>query len=161
MASKKLMIKDSKQYDKYKKSVENYAPLIDYIEQSNLKRNTKVSKITHLTLYCCSQDKYIFDLLNEAKREEKSIEELSERKIGKRLDSFEKYLEDEGYAKKTVRDRVKTVRSFYRRENVTVPPKDLRPMINPKLREDIKNSEVFQNFIIERNLTNDSTIGGY
>ena len=161
MASKKLMIKNTKKYDKYKKNVENFSPLIDSIEQSNLKRNTKVTKITHLTLYCCSQDKYIHDLLNEAKREEKSIEKLSDRKIGQRLDDFEQYLNDVGYAERTIRDRVKTVRSFYRGENITVPAKDLRPLLNPKLREEIKNSEVFQDFIEERKLTNESTIGGY
>ncbi len=161
MASKKLMIKNTKKYDKYKKNVENFSPLIDSIEQSNLKRNTKVTKITHLTLYCCSQDKYLHDLLNEAKREEKSIEKLSDRKIGQRLDDFEQYLKDVGYAKRTIRDRVKTVRSFYRGENITLPAKDLRPLINPKLREEIKNSKVFQDFIEERKLTNESTIGGY
>ncbi len=161
MASKKLMIKNTKKYDKYKKNVENFSPLIDSIEQSNLKRNTKITKITHLTLYCCSQDKYIHDLLNEAKREEKSIEKLSDRKIGQRLDDFEQYLKDVGYAKRTIRDRVKTVRSFYRGENITVPAKDLRPLLNPKLREEIKNSKVFQDFIEERKLTNESTIGGY
>lgn len=161
MASKKLMIKNTKKYDKYKKNVENFSPLIDSIEQSNLKRNTKITKITHLTLYCCSQDKYIHDLLNEAKREEKSIEKLSDRKIGQRLDDFEQYLKDVGYAKRTIRDRVKTVRSFYRGENITVPAKDLRPLLNPKLREEIKNSMVFQDFIEERKLTNESTVGGY
>lgn len=161
MASKKLMIKNTKKYDKYKKNVENFSPLIDSIEQSNLKRNTKITKITHLTLYCCSQDKYLHDLLNEAKREEKSIEKLSDRKIGQRLDDFEQYLKDVGYAKRTIRDRVKTVRSFYRGENITLPAKDLRPLINPKLREEIKNSKVFQDFIEERKLTNESTIGGY
>lgn len=161
MASKKLMIKNTKKYDKYKKNVENFSPLIDSIEQSNLKRNTKVTKITHLTLYCCSQDKYLHDLLNEAKREEKSIEKLSDRKIGQRLDDFEQYLKDVGYAERTIRDRVKTVRSFYRGENITLPAKDLRPLINPKLREEIKNSKVFQDFIEERKLTNESTIGGY
>lgn len=161
MASKKLMIKNTKKYDKYKKNVENFSPLIDSIEQSNLKRNTKVTKITHLTLYCCSQDKYLHDLLNEAKREEKSIEKLSDRKIGQRLNDFEQYLKDVGYAERTIRDRVKTVRSFYRGENITLPAKDLRPLINPKLREEIKNSKVFQDFIEERKLTNESTIGGY
>lgn len=161
MASKKLMIKNTKQYDKYKKNVENFAPLIDYIEKSNLTRESKISITTHLTLYCCSQDKYIHDLLNEAKREENSIKELSDRKINQRLDDFEQYLKDAGYAEKTVTSRVKTVRTFYRRENITVPPKDLRPLINPKLREEIKNSEVFKWFVLERNLTNESTIGGY
>ena len=161
MASKKLMIKNTKQYDQYKKNVENFAPLIDYIEKSNLTRESKISITTHLTLYCCSQDKYIHDLLNEAKREENSIKELSDRKINQRLDDFEQYLKDAGYAEKTVTSRVKTVRTFYRRENITVPPKDLRPLINPKLREEIKNSEVFKWFVLERNLTNESTIGGY
>ena len=161
MASKKLMIKNTKQYDKYKRNVENFAPLIDYIEKSNLTRESKISITTHLTLYCCSQDKYIHDLLNEAKREENSIKELSDRKINQRLDDFEQYLKDAGYAEKTVTSRVKTVRTFYRRENITVPPKDLRPLINPKLREEIKNSDVFKGFVLERNLTNESTIGGY
>ncbi|WP_346661758.1 hypothetical protein [uncultured Methanobrevibacter sp.] len=161
MASKKIKITDTKQYDKYKKSVENFAPLIDYIESSNIKKSSKITQITHLTLFCCSQDKYIYDLLNEAKREEKSDKPLDERKIGKRLEKFEQYLKDAGYANKTVYSRVKTVRTFYRREGITLPSHDLRPMINPKLREEIKNSDVFKNFVVERNLTNSNTIGGY
>ena len=161
MASKKLKIKDTKQYDKFKKSVENFAPLVDYIDQSDIRRSSRVSINTHLTLYCCSQDKNISLLLEEAKKEEKTIEDLSDRKIGKRLETFEQFLKDAGYAEKTVRSRVKTVRTLYRRENVTVPPRDLRPLINPELREEIKNSEIFKDFIAERNLTNKGTIGGY
>ncbi len=155
------MIKDVDQYDNYKKNVEEFEPLIDYINQSNLKKDTKVTKITHLTLYCCSQDKCLDDLFEEAKNEEDVVGELSDRKICKRLDDFEQYLIDAGYAEKTVRDRVKTVKAFYRRENITVPTKDLRPLINPKLRKEIENSDVFKDFVAERNLTNESTIGGY
>lgn len=161
MASKKLKIKDTEQYDRLKISVQNFAPLVNYIDQSNLRRATRISINTHLTLYCCSQDKELSLLLEEAQREEKEIENLSDRRIVKRLDSYEQYLKDSGYAERTVRDRVKTVRSFYRRENVTVPPRDLRPLINPELREEIKNSEIFNDFVAERNLTNKGTIGGY
>lgn len=161
MASKKLRLEDGEKYDKYKEFVKQYQPVIEYIESSDLTKSSEVTQITHLAIYCYSQDETLSDLLKEAKNEEKSDKPISERKITKRLDNHEKFLTEEGYAPKTVRSRMKTVRAFYRRERITLPQSDLRPLLNPKLREEIKNSQLFQDFTTNRNLSNESTIGGY
>jgi len=161
MASKKLMITNEKQYERFKENVENYEPLIDYIIKNKLSEDTKKSYIAKIATYCCSQDLYIEDLINEAKEEEKLDKPFSDKKLKQRLDAYKEYLNDVGYAYETMKNRVKTVRGFYRIAGITIPHEEYKNAINPKLREDIKSSHLFNDFLEETKITNSHTIGGY
>ena len=77
MASKKLRLEDGEKYDKYKEFVKQYQPVIEYIESSDLTKSSEVTQITHLAIYCYSQDETLSDLLKEAKNEEKSDKPIS------------------------------------------------------------------------------------
>lgn len=92
MISKKLRLSDKKLYAKYKKYIENYAPVMDYIKEKRLAKETEYKHINGFTLYCCSQDKKLEVLLKEAKNEEKNNVPINKRKTTERLDNFEEYL---------------------------------------------------------------------
>ncbi len=161
MISKKLKLTDRKLYEKYKMYIKRYAPVMDYIEKQRLKKATEDKHINSFTLYCCSQDKELEVLLKEAKNEEKENKPMEERRINERLKQFEEYLSNENYVDRTIRGHKKTIRSFYRRYGVSLPEDDQRNLMNPKIRNHIKESTIFQNFMDELNLENESTIGGY
>ena len=161
MISKKLRLSDKKLYAKYKKYIENYAPVMDYIKEKRLAKETEYKHINGFTLYCCSQDKKLEVLLKEAKNEEKNNVPINKRKTTERLDNFEEYLKKENYADKTIRSHKKNIRAFYRRYDISLPEDDQRNLMNPEIRSHIKNSEIFRNFKDELNLENTSTIDNY
>ncbi len=161
MISKKLKLTDRKLYEKYKKYIENYAPVTDYIKEQRLKKATEDKHISGFALYCCSQDEELGALLEEAKKEEKEDTSIEEKQINERFNRFEEYLSNENYADRTIRSHKKTIRAFYRRNGISLPVDDQRTLMNPEIRNHIKESEVFQNFVDELNLENEGTIGGY
>ncbi len=161
MISKKLKLSDRKKYAKYKKYIENYAPVMDYIKEQRLSKETEYKHINGFTLYCCSQDKKLGVLLKEAKDEEKNNVPIDKRKTTERLDSFEEYLKKENYAEKTIRSHKKNIRAFYRRHDISLPEDDQRNLMNPEIRTHIKESELFKNFKDELNLENTFTIDNY
>lgn len=161
MISKKLKLTDRKLYEKYKNYIENYAPIMDYIKEQRLKKATEDKHINGFALYCCSQDKELEVLLREAKKEEEENLPMEERQINKRFKQFEEYLSNENYVEITIRSHKKNIRSFYRRHGVSLPEDDQRNLMNPEIRNHIKKSTIFQNFMDVLNLENESTIGGY
>ena len=161
MVSKRLMISNQEQYQKHYKFMQNYKPLNDYITEQQLSKDTKYKYYGTLAAYCCSQDEYFNKLIEEAQNEEKSNIPLAERKVHKRLDVYKEFLKEEGYIDKTIDRRVKIVRSFYRKHGVTLIENNRTLELNPKLREEIKNSTIFKRFVATLNLENESTIGGY
>jgi len=161
MISKKLKLSDKKLYAKYKEYIENYAPIMDYIKKQRLVKETEYKHINGFSLYCCSQDMVLEDLLIEAQNEEKANVPIDERKINKRFEQFEEYLGKDNYGERTIRSHKKIIRAFYRRHGISLPEDDLRNLMNPEIRLHIKNSEIFEKFKETINLENQSTIDGY
>jgi len=161
MISKKLKLSDKKLYVKYKEYIENYAPIMDYIKKQRLVKATEDKHINGFSLYCCSQDMLLEDLLKEAQNEEQANVPIDERKTNQRFEQFEEYLKKDNYGERTIRSHKKIIRAFYRRHGISLPEDDLRNLMNPKIRNHIKKSTIFQNFMDVLNLENESTIGGY
>ncbi|WP_407423949.1 hypothetical protein [Methanobrevibacter sp.] len=161
MVSKRLMVSDQEQYQKYYNLMKNYKPLNDYITKEELSKDTKYKYYGALASYCCSQNESFDKLLDEAQNEEKSNIPLAERNVHKRLDVFKDFLRDEGYVEKTADRRVKVVRSFYRLNGISLIENNRSLDINPEIRKHIEDSDIFKDFIDSLNLENESTIGGY
>ena len=161
MASKKLLIKDTKLYEKHKEFITHYPPLCEYIEDSQLSIETINKYHIDLSSYCCSQNEYFDKLLEEARNEEES-DIPYERTINKRLSDFEKYLKEEGYTTNTIKKKRKTVQTIYRIFKITIPQNNQKSHEYLKYKEQIKESDLFNYFInVNRKIKNKSTINGY
>ena len=161
MVSKRLMISDQEQYQKYYKFAQKYQPLNDYIKENELSKDTKYRYYGAMASYCSSQDEFFDKLIEEAQKEEETGIPLVERKVHERLDIYKEFLKNEGYKDKTIDRRVKVIRSFYRMNNVTLIENNRALEINPEIHDHIKNSDIFKRFVAAINLENEGTIGGY
>ena len=161
MVSKRLMISNQEQYQKYYEFMQNYKPLNDYIKENELSKDTKYKYYGALAAYCCSQDEFFDKLIDDALNEERLDIPLTERKVHNRFDIYRDFLKNEGYTGKTIERRVKVVRSFYRLSGVTLIENNRTLEINPKCRKHIEESDIFKEFIDTINLENEGTIGGY
>lgn len=88
-----------------------------FIRRKGQVKQTSIKKYTHdLTYYTISTNKTLTELIEEARHEQKTIEEDEERQVYNHLADFKEYLEKErGMSDYTIMNCIKTVKTFYNR----------------------------------------------
>lgn len=128
---------DKDEYDLYNKELKNYTPYNKYVK--DMPKHRQSSTKTELLQFCICHHTGIAELMSDKENAKERVE------------VFENFLFDNGYALGTVESRKATVKSFYRFNGIDMP-KPYRTF-DKNLREEIRNSESFKYFLLIKTRT--------
>lgn len=128
---------DKEEYDLYNEELKNYTPYNRYVK--DMPKHRQSSTKTELLQFCICHHTGIAELMSDKENANEKVE------------TFEKFLFDNGYALGTIESRKATVKSFYRFNGVNVP-KSVETFDN-NIREGIRSSESFNYFLLIKTRT--------
>ena len=128
---------DKEEYDLYNEELKNYTPYNRYVK--DMPKHRQSSTKTELLQFCICHHTGIAELMSDKENAKERVE------------TFENFLFDNGYALGTIESRKATVKSFYRFNGIDMP-KPYRTF-DTNLREEIRNSESFNYFLLIKTRT--------